>query len=55
MNGERLAEPGSLLRTAEEIARIRKTSTDDFFRQLAINEKRFLANWPKKSESLKIS
>lgn len=55
MNGERLAEPGSLLRTAEEIARIRKTSTDEFFRQLAINEKRFLANWPKKSESLKIS
>ncbi|MGI6402090.1 MAG: TatD family hydrolase [Thermoguttaceae bacterium] len=44
-----LAEPAALLRTATEIAELRRVAMDEFFRQLAVNEKRFLANWPRVS------
>ena len=41
-----VAEPASILATAKEIALLRKTTLDDFFRQLTINERRFFASWP---------
>lgn len=46
-DGFLLAEPASLLATARELAAIRRTPLDEFFRQLAVNERRFLANWPR--------
>ncbi len=45
-DGFLLAEPASLLATAREIASVRRTPLDEFFRQLSVNERRFLANWP---------
>lgn len=45
-DGFLLAEPASILATAKEIALIRRMPLDEFFRQLALNERRFFVNWP---------
>lgn len=49
-DGFLLAEPASLLKTASEVAKIRRAPVDEFFRQLSVNERRFFANWPKKDK-----
>lgn len=44
-DGFLLAEPASLVSTAKEICAIRKTPQEDFFKQLALNERRFFQFW----------
>ena len=46
--GVLLSAPASVVDVAEEIAAIRKTPVDEFYRQLALNEKRFFQTWPKR-------
>lgn len=46
--GALLCEPAAVVDVAAEICAIRKTSADDFFRQLALNERRFFQHWPKR-------
>jgi TatD DNase family protein len=45
-DGVLLSAPASVVDVAEEIAALRKTPVDEFYRQLALNEKRFFQCWP---------
>lgn len=47
-DGVLLSAPASVVEVAEAIAAIRKTPNDEFYRQLALNEKRFFQCWPKR-------
>lgn len=46
LDGVLLSAPASVVDVAEEIAALRKTPIDEFYRQLALNEKRFFQAWP---------
>jgi hypothetical protein len=47
-DGVLLSAPASVVDVAEEIAALRKTPGDEFYRQLELNEKRFFQCWPKR-------
>ncbi len=47
-DGTLLSAPASVVDVANEIAAIRKTPVDEFYRQLELNEKRFFQCWPKR-------
>ena len=47
-DGTLLSAPASVVDVAKEIAALRKTPADEFYRQLALNEKRFFQCWPKR-------
>jgi TatD DNase family protein len=47
-DGVLLSAPASVVDVAEEIAALRKTPVDEFYRQLELNEKRFFQCWPKR-------
>ena len=49
-DGRLLAEPASLVLAAQEVCALRKMKPDEFFEQLAINEKRFLKAIPQKAD-----
>ncbi len=46
--GAILCEPAAVVDVAAEICAIRQTASDDFFRQLELNERRFFQSWPKR-------
>lgn len=49
-DGYILEEPAAVVAAAKEIAAIRKTSEEDFFAQLSLNEKRFFRTFAQKAD-----